>query len=265
MSIESRSAGLSRILNAELLAPLRAQGLAGAPHGFFGRKGGVSAGIYSSLNAGPGSDDAPDNVAENRRRIAANLGVDCLLSLYQIHSPNVVRVHGPFAGERPQGDAMVTTTPGLALGVLTADCAPILFADREAGVIGAAHAGWRGALSGVLEATVAAMREAGARRIAAAIGPTIAQASYEIGPEFEERFLREDPSSAPFFTGTGKRRFDLPGFCAARLAAAGIEDVDVLAFDTYALADDWFSNRRAVHAGEKGYGRNCAAIALPSK
>ena len=235
------------------------------PHGFFGRKGGVSTGLYASLNAGAGSNDAPENVAENRRRIAEALGVEHLVSVYQIHSPNAVRVDGPFAGERPQADGMVTTVRGLGLGILTADCTPVLFADMEAGVIGAAHAGWRGALSGVLEATVALMREAGARRIVAAIGPTIAQPNYEIGPEFEARFLQEDPKSAPFFApGPTKRHFDLPGYCAARLAALDLDRIDrTTAFDTYPHAEDWFSNRRAVHAGEKDYGRNCAAIALP--
>lgn len=262
MSLQSQPAAAGGILTPPAL---RSEALAGIPHGFFGRRGGVSTGVYASLNAGAGSGDSADAVTENRRRIAAAIGVppDRLVSVYQVHSPNVVRVEAPFLGERPHADAMVTTTPGLGLAILTADCAPVLFADPDARIIGAAHAGWRGALAGVLEATVALMREAGARRIVAAIGPAIAQQSYEIGPEFEARFLAEDPTSAAYFAGDGKRRFDLVGYCRARLAALGLACIDVLAQDTYTLETDWFSNRRTVHSGENDYGRNCAAIALP--
>jgi polyphenol oxidase len=262
MSLQPDSAAAGGLLTPPAL---RSAALAGVPHGFFGRRGGVSTGIYASLNAGPGSDDAPAAVAENRRRIAAAIGVapDHFVSLHQVHSAIAVRVEAPFPGARPEADGMVTTTRGLGLAILTADCAPVLFADTEAGVIGAAHAGWRGALGGVLEATVAAMRDAGARRIVAAVGPTIAQQSYEVGPEFQAQFLKQDPASAAFFTNDAKARFDLPGYCRARLARLGLARIDLLPLDTYSLPDDWFSNRYSVHAGEKRYGRNCAAIALP--
>jgi YfiH family protein len=241
--------------------------LAGLAHGFFGRRGGVSRGLYASLNAGLGSRDFPSAVVENRRRIAAALGVapDRLVGVRQEHTATAVRVDAPFADERPLADALVTTAPGLALSVLTADCAPILLAGPGAGVIGAAHAGWRGALGGVLEAALAAMHAAGARRIVAAIGPCIGQQSYEIGPEFEDRFVREDPKSAAFFGGGKRRSFDLPGYCAARLARRDeVERIDALLYDTYADPEAWFSHRRAAHAGESDYGRNCAAIALAS-
>jgi len=172
---------------------------------------------------------------------------------------------GPWPGARPEGDALVTTTPGLALSVLSADCTPVLFADKDACVIGAAHAGWKGALGGVLEATVARMREAGAKAIAAAIGPTIARASYEVGPEFEARFLTADPANARFFTPgrDDRRHFDLPAFCAARLRALDVA-VEDLGLDTCAEADALFSNRRAFKRNEPDYGRNCAVIALPT-
>jgi YfiH family protein len=237
-------------------------------HGFFGRRGGVSEGIYAALNAGPGSNDRPEAVAENRRRIAASfdLAPERLLSLHQIHSPIAVRVFEPWTGPRLQADALVTTERGLALAILTADCAPVLFSDVNAGVIGAAHAGWKGALSGVLEACIATMEEAGAdrSRIVAAIGPTIAQASYEVGPDFEARFRDADAASgACFKPGVGDRSlFDLPCFVAGRLRRAGVDAVDDLAIDTYPDATHWFSHRRAVHRDEADYGRNCAAIAL---
>jgi YfiH family protein len=245
---------------------LKSEALAGLAHGFFGRKGGVSTGVHASLNAGPGSNDNPAAVAENRARIAAAIGVAParLVSVHQVHSPNVARIDAPFAGERPKADALVTRAPGLGLAILTADCAPVLFADIDAGVIGAAHAGWRGALAGVLETTVRAMREVGARRIAAAVGPTIALESYEIGPDFEAGFREGDPKSAAFFgTVRGRRSFDLPGYCIARLARLDLERIDALLFDTYARDEDWFSARRALHSGDGDYGRNCAAIALP--
>ena len=236
-------------------------------HAFFGRQGGVSTGIYASLNAGAGSRDAPDAVVENRRRIAAAfaLGPDHLVGVHQVHSPIVHVVNGPWPGARPEGDALVTTTPNLALSILTADCAPVLFADAEAGVIGAAHAGWKGAIAGVLDATIARMIEAGAKRerIATAIGPCIAQASYEVGPEFEARFLDADAETARFFApGAGDRRlFDLPAYCAARLAAAGVR-VETLAIDTFVDSVGCFSHRRSLRESADDYGRNCAAIAL---
>ena len=238
--------------------------LAGVRHGFFGSEGGVSTGIYASLNAGSGSKDDPESVRENRGRIARAFGVDALVGVHQVHSPQVVSVEAPFAGERPHADALVTTTPGLVLSILTADCTPVLLADVEAGVIGAAHAGWKGALGGVLEATVAAMRARGATAISAAIGPCIHQASYEVGPEFEAAFRAKDANYSRFFVAGGgdRRRFDLPGFCAARLSACGVARVEIIEADTYSDPERLFSNRRAFHRGEGDYGRNCSAIAL---
>jgi len=244
----------------------RASVLGSVRHGFFGREGGVSGGIYASLNAGTGSDDDAVAVADNRALIAGALGVAAthLIGVHQVHSPNAVFVTAPWSEERPQADALVTTAHGLAISVLTADCTPVLLADADAGVIGAAHAGWKGALAGVLESAVALMREHGAKRIVAAIGPTIQQASYEVGPEFQTAFLTRDPSFARFFTaGKGDRLlFDLPAFCAERLKAAGVEQVETLPLDTYAEESRLFSHRRSVHRKEHGYGRNCAAIVL---
>lgn len=240
--------------------------LAGVRHGFFGRIGGVSTGIYASLNAGTGSNDDPSAVAENRRRIAAAFGAPAthLVGVHQIHSAEAVVIDAPWPGERPHADALVTTTPGLVLSVLTADCAPILLADKDAGVIAAAHAGWKGALGGVLESTVALMRRCGARDIAAAIGPTIQQASYEVGPEFKARFLEADAAHGRYFTPERGDRafFDLPCFCADQLRALGLSRVETLAFDTYALPDQLHSHRRSVHEKRGDYGRNCAAIAF---
>jgi len=240
-----------------------AQALAGVKHGFFGREGGVSAGIYSSLNAGTGSNDDPEAVSENRARIAAAFGAENLIGVHQVHSPDAVFVSAPWAGERPHADALVTTTPGLVISVLTADCAPVLFADAAAGVVAAAHAGWKGAIGGVLEATVSLMRHHGARDIRAAIGPTIHQASYEVGPEFEAKFRDANAAYGAFFApgGNGKAHFDLPAFCAARLAALGIE-AEISPHDTYVDPARWHSARRAGHQGDPDYGRNCAAIAL---
>lgn len=245
------------------LPHIKAQTLAGVKHGFFGREGGVSAGVYASLNAGTGSKDDPVAVVENRRRIAHAFGAEQVIGVHQVHSPDAVFVTQPWTGERPHADALVTTTPGLVISVLTADCAPVLFADAQAGVIGAAHAGWKGAFGGVLEAAVALMRQHGARDIKAAIGPTIHQASYEVGPEFEARFLAADPAYARFFAPgpSGKAHFDLPAFCAARLAQLGIA-AETAPQDTYSDAARWHSARRAGHRGEGDYGRNCAAIAL---
>jgi polyphenol oxidase len=234
-------------------------------HGFFGRRGGVSTGLYDSLNAGQGSGDDPAAVETNRARIAAALGVTTLVSCYQVHSPDVVTVTAPWLS-RPEADAMVTDQPGLGLCILSADCTPVLLADAGAGVIGAAHAGWKGALGGVLQATVARMIELGAQRarICAVIGPTIAQQSYEVGPEFQAAFLAARPQAAGLFVpGRGDRlHFDLPGFCAETLAREGIGAVDDLARDTCADEDDWFSNRRRNLRGEADYGRNASVIAL---
>ncbi|QGZ94174.1 peptidoglycan editing factor PgeF [Terricaulis silvestris] len=240
--------------------------LAGVRHGFFGREGGVSRGIYASLNAGTGSDDDVVAVADNRALIAQAMGVEPthLIGVHQVHSPNAAFVDAPWTGERPQADALVTTVRGLAISVLTADCTPVLLADADTGVIGAAHAGWKGALGGVLESAVALMREHGATRIAAAIGPCIHQRSYEVGPEFEAAFLARDAGFARFFVpGKGDRRlFDLPEFCADRLKQAGVVEIETLPLDTYTEESRLFSHRRSVHRKEPGYGRNCAAIAL---
>lgn len=237
-------------------------------HAFFGREGGVSAGIYAGLNVGRGSKDDPVLVEENRRRVAAQFGVapDRLCTLYQIHSPEVITLTGPTSGEH-KADAMVTTTPNLMLGILTADCAPVLLADAAAGVIGAAHAGWKGAYSGVLEATIQAMLHLGAKRerIAAAIGPCIAQASYEVGPEFIETLVKQDPQNQQFFQANTKRRhaqFDLTGYVAKQLRASGLQQIVPLAMDTYADEARFFSYRRTTHRGEEDYGRQISAIML---
>jgi YfiH family protein len=255
-------------LDRELLV-LRAPNLAalrGIAHGFFGRSGGVSDGLYSSLNCGPGSDDVAEHVGENRRRVQQVLGGKALNTLYQIHSPNVVTV-GEGWTQGPQADAMVTATPGIALGILTADCAPVLFADPQAHVVGAAHAGWKGALGGVLEATLGAMEILGAQRgrIAAAIGPCISQANYEVGPEFRARFIAVSAANVRFFvpsTRAEHHRFDLEGYVSERLSVAGVDKIAALSACTYARADDFFSFRRATHRGEKDYGREISAILL---
>jgi len=250
--------------------PLRAALLdgPGLAHGFFTRQGGVSTGVYASLNGGVGSRDDPKAVAENRRRMAALLGIDPanLLVPYQIHSPDALAVSAAFA-ERPRCDALVTATSGLGLGVTGADCGMILFADREAQVIGAAHAGWKGALDGVLEASIAAMEGLGARRAAihAVLGPAIAQKSYEVGAEFAERFLAASESYGGFFSASlreGHFLFDLPGFIAMRLRAAGIGSFEDLGRDTYSEPEWFYSYRRSVHQNEPDYGRQIAAIAL---
>ena len=238
-----------------------------AKHGFFTRKGGASSGIFAGLNCGPGSSDLAEVVAINRARVADALGVghDHLLSVNQVHSPDVIHVTGPLA-DRPRADAMVTATKGLALGILTADCQPVLFCDAKAGVIGAAHAGWRGTRDGVLEATVDAMEALGAKRadIAAVIGPTISQANYEVGPEFFEAFTGDDPENARFFAnGNGDRMlFDLPAFGLARLRAAGVGQAEWTRHCTYADPARFFSFRRTTHAGEADYGRLISAIRL---
>ncbi len=236
-------------------------------HGFFTRRGGASSGIFAGLNCGAGSTDQSDIVAINRARAAAalDLGPEALVSVHQVHSPDVVTVTGPLT-IRPRADAMVTRTPGLALAVLTADCQPVLFADPVAGVIGAAHAGWRGALHGVLEATIAAMVALGATPagIRAVIGPTISQPAYEVGPEFVEGFLANDPDNARFFAGgTGDRaQFDLPAYGLHRLRAAGLHHATWTRHCTYSDADRFYSYRRSNHLGEADYGRLLSAIRL---
>jgi YfiH family protein len=244
----------------------------GIAHGFFGRDGGVSTGLYESLNCGPGSSDAPEAVAENRRRVAAALaGAETpqLVSLSQIHSPIVhtLPAWGDNQSGRPEGDAMVTATPGLALGILTADCAPVLLVDPGAQVIGAAHAGWKGALGGVLEATLEAMEKLGALRdrIQAVIGPCISQQNYEVGWDFRDRFLKLGLKNRRFFVPSDKEGhygFDLPGYAAHRLTAAGVGSVTPLGICTYPPENGYFSFRRTTHAGEPDYGRQISAIVL---
>lgn len=250
-----------------ILVPIRADGLA-APHGFFTRAGGASTGIYAGLNCGAGSNDDPSAVARNRAAVAAQLGAGALLTAHQVHSADVVTVSAPFDGAPPRADAMVTATPGLALGALSADCAPVLFEDREAGVIGAAHAGWRGALSGVTDAAIEAMIALGARReaIRAAIGPTISQRAYEVGPEFFETFEAEDPENTRFFAGgAGERmQFDLPSYLLSRLRAAGVA-AEWVGHCTYSDEARFYSFRRATHRREDDYGRLVGAIALPAR
>lgn len=244
--------------------------LNGIRHGFFTREGGVSEGIYGSLNCGFGSGDEPAKVAENRARAAGRLNVEAnrLVTLYQVHSPTVVVVDQPWKhGEAPEADAMVTRQPGVALGILTADCAPVLLADETAGVIGAAHAGWKGARGGVLAATVSAMVKLGAKpsRMVAAIGPCIAQRSYEVGPEFPDAFLADTPSNADFFAPSRKAghfMFDLPGLVERRLVEAGLSLIQRCPNDTRAEEDRFFSYRRATLRGEPSYGRGLSVIVL---
>lgn len=241
----------------------------GLRHAFFTREGGVSSGIYAALNGGLGSNDDPANVAENRRRMAEHVGVapERFISLHQIHSPDVLVADGAWpAGPRPKGDALVTNTPGIALGVSTADCGPVLFVDPQARVIGGAHAGWKGALTGVLESTIDAMEKLGATRsgIIAAIGPLIRQESYEVGNEFVARFVEADADNAMFFIPSareGHAMFDLAGFIRQRLERAGILMIDDIGLDTYA-DERFFSYRRSVHRKEPDYGRHIHAIAL---
>ena len=245
----------------------------GVRHGFFTRQGGVSAGLYDSLNTGVGSEDDAEAVQENRRRIAAHFGAgpDELAACYQIHSAIAHIAERPWKGERPEGDAVATAVPGLVCGVLTADCAPILLADPEAGVVGAAHAGWKGALGGVIQSVVASMQDLGAKpdRILAVVGPCIAQASYEVDIDYEARFAEALPESRRFFipvsdTGAApdKRLFDLPGFVLWRLEQAGIGQAAWTGHDTRADETRFFSNRRAFQRGEPDFGRMMAAIAL---
>ena len=237
-------------------------------HGFFTRQGGVSAGDFASLNCGFGSGDDPEKVSENRRRVAGTLAPGDLVTAHQKHTADVHIVRDAWTpGEAPIGDAMVTDRPGLVLGILTADCAPVLFADARAGVIGAAHAGWRGAFTGVLEATVARMIELGADRaaISAAVGPCIAQASYEVGPEFVERFVSDDAANTDLFAPSerdGHAMFDLAGYVVRRLTAAGLRTAAWTGGDTCADGARFFSYRRMVLEGGRAYGRAVSAIAL---
>src|SRR5262245_5264824 len=239
-------------------------------HGFFTRQGGVSAGLYASLNCGYGSNDQPANVTENRRRALAMIGLppEALATTYQIHSADVIEVTKPWPLDaRPTVDAMVTTQPGVALGISTADCAPVLLADPVAGVIGAAHAGWRGAVNGVVEAVVRRMVERGAEpaRMCAAVGPCIARASYEVGPEFPQPFLQQDPENRRFFKPgrrAGHFMFDLPGYVVSRRRNLGIGEAAAVNRDTCAEADMFFSYRRTTLAGESDYGRGLSVIAL---
>ncbi|SFF85580.1 conserved hypothetical protein [Novosphingobium sp. CF614] len=254
---------------AEAVEVNRAALLEGLPHGFLGRRGGVSRGEVAGLNVGHGSGDDPALIAENRARAAAAVLAGArLVTVYQVHSPDCVAVGAdPWSeSERPHADALVTDRPGLLLGVLTADCAPVLLADREAGVVGAAHAGWKGAVGGVTDSTIAAMARLGARpeRIVAAIGPCIAQASYEVDQAFFDRLGARDSGNARFFAAgrAGHHQFDLEGYVAARLAAAGVARVERLGLDTYAVPDRFFSFRRATHRGEAAYGRQISVIGL---
>jgi YfiH family protein len=252
---------------------LQAQSLSKLPcirHGFFTRVGGVSEGVYESLNGGVGSEDSPANVAENRARMAKHLGVapDRFLTCYQIHSPEVVVAETPWpSSERPRADAIVTRTPHLAIGISTADCGPVLLADPEARVIGAAHAGWRGALTGVIEQTVAAMEKLGARRgrIVAAAGPMIRQPNYEVGQDLIDRFVAVDPNTIRFFKPAqrpGHSMFDLAGYVVSRLRRAEIAEIEDLGLCTYADPAQFYSYRRATHRAEPDYGRHINAIAL---
>lgn len=242
--------------------------LKGFTHGFFSRQGGASSGVYAGLNCGGGSDDQSDAVALNRSRVAAAMEVapDTLITVHQVHSPDVVAVTGPLDGPKPEADGLVTNTPGVALAILTADCEPVLFADHEAGVIGAAHAGWKGALDGVLETTLDQMEALGAKRenIVAVIGPTISQRAYEVGPDFFDRFMDMDPEYGRFFAGgEGDRmQFDLPAFGLYRLRDAGVGHAEWTRHCTYSDPDRFYSYRRSVHRKEADYGRLISAIRL---
>lgn len=239
--------------------------LDGVKHGFFGRKGGVSTGLYDSLNIGQGSDDDVQAIRDNRDRIRDALGAEKLLSCFQVHSAKAITVTEPWR-TRPQADSMVTKVPGLALCILSADCVPVLFADAEAGVIGAAHAGWKGAIAGICEATLSAMEALGASReqIVAAIGPAIQQDSYEVGPEFRDTFVGEQEWTDRLFKAGREDRshFDLTGFVQAVLQREGVGQIDNLGHDTCAMEADYFSNRRRNHRGEADYGRNGSVIML---
>ena len=246
-----------------------ASSLLRVPHGFLGRRGGVSEGVCAGLNVGLGSDDAREAIEENRRRaVAAVAPGGRLATVHQVHSGDALVVTEPWPDDaRPRADAMATDRPGIVLGILTADCAPVLLADAEAGVIGAAHAGWRGAFGGVVEATVAAMESLGAERgrVAAAVGPAIARRSYEVDESLRRRFVESDPENDRFFSAgrDAHHQFDLEGYVASRLAGAGIRRVEALGLDTYSDPERFFSFRRSTHRGEPDYGRQISLIALP--
>ena len=248
------------ILTSDSLAPFR--------HGFFTRKGGASSGVFEGLNCGTGSTDQSEIVEINRRRVAEAMEapVDQLVTVYQVHSPDVVVVEEPLTADKPKADAMVTKTPGLILAILTADCQPVLFADPRAGVVGAAHAGWRGALDGVLEATIDSMEALGAKRanITAVIGPSISQRAYEVGPEFLDDFLADDLDNSRFFTaGAGDRMmFDLPAYGLHRMRRAGIGAAEWTRHCTYSDPERFYSYRRTTHAKEADYGRLISTIRL---
>ncbi len=256
-----------------MLNPIQAHNLATLPgirHGFFTREGGVSAGIYAGLNCGLGSHDDPALVIENRRRVAEHMGAEhgSVITLYQVHGATALTVTGPMPRTNmPKADAVVTATPKLAIGVLTADCTPVLFADAAAGVVGAAHAGWRGAVAGILESTIAEMERQGARRerIIAAVGPTIGQDAYEVGPEFEAEVVALDRAYARYFRApepSAKAHFDLPGFVSERLRAAGIGSIELAAPCTRANESKFFSYRRSQALKEADYGRQISAIVV---
>jgi YfiH family protein len=244
--------------------------LPGIRHGFFTRDGGISEGLYAGLNCGLGSHDDPAQVLENRARVARHLGGARpeVLTVYQIHSGTAVRANGPIPRDAlPKADAVVTSVPGLVIGILTADCTPVLFADPEAKVVGAAHAGWRGAVAGIVEATIVEMERAGARRdrIRAAIGPTISQPAYEVGPEFESEVIGLDAANRDFFTAAGpgrKARFDLPRFVERRLGRLSLATIDRVSPCTYADESKFFSFRRTTHRSEPDYGRQISAIVV---
>lgn len=247
-----------------------ASALADIPHGFFGRQGGVSTGELATLNTGIGSNDDAHAITENRRRVGeAVLPGAALVGVYQVHGRDCAIVDAPWDdAQRPHADALVTNRPGLLLGILTADCVPVLLADADAGVVGAAHAGWKGALAGITDTVIGAMQDKGAdlARIAAAIGPCIAAASYEVDMGFVHRFVAADPANDRFFHGgcPGHAHFDIAAYVAARLAAAGVTQVEILGDDTYAREAEYFSYRRACHRGENGYGRQLSVIGLPA-
>lgn len=250
---------------------IRSRLLDGVPHGFLGRRGGVSEGLCWGLNVGHGSGDEPALIAENRRRAVEAVAPGArLVTVYQVHSPDSVTVAEPWSeDDRPKADALVTDRPGLALGILTADCTPVLLADRDAGVVGAAHAGWKGAFGGVLASTVEAMEALGAQRdrILAAVGPTIGRRSYEVDADFFQRFLAADDDNDLFFSDgrPGHYQFDLEGYVLARLAAAGVKRIEALGLDTYSDEDRFYSYRRATHRGEPSYGRQISIIAVPDE
>jgi len=251
------------------IEPLRARTLSGVAHGFLGRRGGVSKGVCAGLNVGWGSDDRREAIAENRRRAVAAVAPGAsLVTVHQVHSADALAVTAPWPDDaRPHVDAMATDRAGLALGILTADCAPVLFADPGAGVIGAAHAGWKGALGGVVEATVSRMEELGAdrARIAAAVGPCIARRSYEVDLAFLACFAEADPENERFFADgrrPDRRMFDLEAYVLSRLALAGLTRIEALGQDTYSQPEAYYSYRRSTHLGEPTYGRQISLIAL---